>query len=103
MPCPAARSSRCSDPSGTNSRQRTAIGPRRDCTWRVQLTAVRLCRGVPLIFRASCDEEKDQWVETLRRLIKFPSASHLAPLSYFGKVRREVYEAYSGPTTQVRG
>lgn len=61
----------------------------------------RVCRGVPIIFRASCEEEKDQWVETLRRLIKFPSAQHLAPLSYFGKLRREVYTAYMGPTTQV--
>jgi hypothetical protein len=60
-----------------------------------------VCRGVPIIFRASCEEEKDQWVETLRRLMKFPSAQHLAPLSYFAKLRREVYQAYMGPTTQV--
>jgi hypothetical protein len=59
-----------------------------------------LYRGKPLLFRASCQDEKDQWVETLRRIIKFDSASHLAPLSTFGLIRRRVRGVYVDPTTQ---
>jgi hypothetical protein len=63
--------------------------------------AILHCRGVPLIFRASCAEEKEQWVETLRRLIKFESAGSLAPLSWFAKIRREARGVYTGQITQV--
>lgn len=59
------------------------------------------CRGAPIIFRASCVEEKEQWVETLRRLIKFESAGSLAPLNWFDKIRRQARGVYAGQATQV--
>ena len=64
-------------------------------------TRMGFYRGAPIVLRASCMDEKEQWVETLRRIIKFESASHLAPLSFFAKIRRQVYTLYTGPTTQL--
>ncbi len=67
----------------------------------VLTTKMGYYRGMPIIFRASCEDEKDQWVETLRRIIKFESASHLAPLSAFGKLRRQVFRLYTAPPCQI--
>ena len=67
----------------------------------VLTTKMGYYRGLPIIFRASCPDEKEQWVETLRRIIKFESACHLAPLSAFGKLRRQVYRLYTAPPCQI--
>ena len=72
-----------------------------DRDFAILTTRMGFYRGVPLIFRASCPEEKEQWVETLRRIIKFESASHLAPLSTFSTIRHRVRAVYIGPNTQV--
>ena len=72
-----------------------------DRDFAILTTRMGFYRGVPLIFPASCPEEKEQWVETLRRIIKFESASHLAPVSTFSTIRHRVRAVYIGPNTQV--
>ena len=72
-----------------------------DRDFAILTTKMGYYRGVPIIFRASCPDEKEQWVETLRRIIKFESAHYLAPLSSFAKVRRQVFRVYTGPTCQI--
>ena len=75
--------------------------PLTDRDFAILTTKMGYYRGVPIIFRASCSEEKEQWVETLRRIIKFESAVHLAPLNTFSRIRRQVRTVYTGPTIQV--
>ena len=72
-----------------------------DKDFAILTTRMGYYRGLPLIFRASCVQEKEQWVETLRRIIKFESATHLAPLNEFARYRRQVHSIYTGPTTQL--
>lgn len=75
--------------------------PLRDTDFAILTTKMGYYRGFPIILRASCAEEKEQWIETLRRVIKFESAVYLAPLGTFPRLRRQVRTLYTGPTTQV--
>ena len=75
--------------------------PLQESDFAILTTRMGFYRGSPIIFRASCQEEKEQWVETLRRIIKFESASHLAPLGSFARFRRMVRTIYTGPSVQL--